>query len=296
MIQLPHHITGSNIAAARKKTELSLSSLILLGILAGMFIACGASASSVAMHAISNVGLARLTAGVIFPVGLMMIVFVGGELFTGDCLMIMGCIHGEFSAEKMLRVLTVVYLGNFLGAVIPAFLVNASGQFHYSADLLGAFTIKVAMGKVTMSFGAAFVSGILCNIFVCIAVLMAAAAKDIAGKVLAIFFPIMAFVVSGYEHCVANMYYIPAGIFAAANDAYVRTAVEAYGYTAAQLESLTWGNFLAANLLPVTLGNIVGGMLFVGLPLYLIHKEKLPAPKADDVCCGSPSGKALGAG
>jgi len=261
-----------------------------------MFIACGASASSVAMHAISNVGLARLTAGVIFPVGLMMIVFVGGELFTGDCLMIMGCIHGEFSAEKMLRVLTVVYLGNFLGAVIPAFLVNASGQFHYSADLLGAFTIKVAMGKVTMSFGAAFVSGILCNIFVCIAVLMAAAAKDIAGKVLAIFFPIMAFVVSGYEHCVANMYYIPAGIFAAANDAYVRTAVEAYGYTAAQLESLTWGNFLAANLLPVTLGNIVGGMLFVGLPLYLIHKEKLPAPKADDVCCGSPSGKALGAG
>lgn len=276
----PQQIVTSNIAAAKGKTVLPLGRLILLGIFAGMFIACGASASSVAMHNISNVGLARLVAGSIFPVGLMMIVFVGGELFTGDCLMIMGCLHGRFPAWRMAKVLVVVFLSNFIGAALLAALVNASGQLHYSGDLMGAFTMKVAIGKLTMSFGSAFASGILCNIFVCIAVLMAAAAKDIGGKVWAIFFPIMAFVVSGYEHCVANMYYIPAGIFAAANEAYVKAAEAAYGYTAAQFELLTWGNFITRNLIPVTLGNIVGGMVFVGLTLYLIHSAKIRAEEA----------------
>lgn len=272
---VPAQIVAANITAAKGKTELPMLRLILLGIFAGMFIAGGAAASSVAMHAVENVGLGRLVAGVIFPVGLMMIVFVGGELFTGDCLMIMSGLHGKISVRAMLRVLVVVFCSNFLGAALFAALVSASGQFAYSSNLLGAFTIKVALGKVNLSFGSAFVSGILCNFFVCVAVLMAAAAKDIAGKVLAIFFPIMAFVVSGFEHCVANMYYVPAGIFAAANGAYVKAAEAAYGYTAAQLEALTWGNFLVHNLLPVTLGNIVGGMVFVGIPLYVIHSAKL---------------------
>ena len=273
----PTQIVSGNIVAANNKTQTSVFRLILLGIFAGMFIACGASASSVAMHAISNVGLARLVAGCVFPIGLMMIVFVGGELFTGDCLMIMGCMHKEFSVWKMLKVLIVVWISNFIGSAIFAAMVNASTQYNFTSGLLGAFTIKVAMGKLGMSFQSAFISGILCNFFVCIAVLMAAAAKDIAGKVWAIFFPIMAFVVSGYEHCVANMYYIPAGIFAAGNEAYVQKAMETYGYTAAQLEGLNWANMLIVNLLPVTLGNIVGGMVFVGLPLYLIHSAKLRA-------------------
>lgn len=274
-ILTPQQIVSANIRASAGKTQLPLLRMVLLGIFAGIFIACGASASSVAMHAVPNVGLARLVAGCIFPVGLMMIVFVGGELFTGDCLMIMGCLHGSYSLWSMLQVLTVVFFSNFLGAALLAALVSSSSQFGFSGGLLGAFTIKVALGKVTMSFASAFVSGILCNLFVCIAVLMAAAAKDIAGKVWAIFFPIMAFVVSGYEHCVANMYYIPAGIFAAANDTYVQAAMYQYGYSEAQLESLNWMNFLVKNLIPVTLGNIVGGMVLVGLPLYLIHREKL---------------------
>ena len=210
----------------------------------------------------------------------MMIVLVGGELFTGDCLMIMGCVHGKFSAVKMIKVLVVVYLSNFIGSVIFAELVNLSGQYSYTNGLLGAFTIKVAMGKVNLSFGAAFASGILCNIFVCMAVLMAMAAKDISGKIWAIFFPILAFIVSGYEHCVANMYYIPAGIFAKANSTYAAVAMESYGYTTLQLESLNWVNFALKNLVPVTLGNIVGGMIFVGLPLYLIHSQKLKADEA----------------
>ena len=276
-IVVPQQIVAANITAARGKTQLPLARMILLGFFAGMFIACGASASSVAMHAVENVGLARLVAGCIFPVGLMMIVFVGGELFTGDCLMVMGCLHGEYRVIDMLRVLAVVFLSNFAGAAVMAAMVSATTQFGFTGNLLGAFTIKVAMGKVNMSFGAAFVSGILCNIFVCVAVLMAAASKDIAGKVWAIFFPIMAFVVSGYEHCVANMYYVPAGIFAAANPAYAEAAVSAYGYTAGQMASLNWANFLVKNLVPVTLGNIVGGMVFVGLPLYLIHARKIKA-------------------
>ena len=276
-ISTPPQIVTANMNAAKGKTELPALRMILLGIFAGMFIAAGASSSSLAMHAIDNVGLARLVAGTIFPVGLMMIVFVGGELFTGDCLMIMGCMHKKFSVLSMVKVLVVVYLSNLVGSVLFAALVFLSGQYNYTGGLLGAFTIKVAMGKVNLSFVSAFISGILCNIFVCVAVLMAAAAKDIAGKVWAIFFPILAFVVSGYEHCVANMYYIPAGIFAAGNEVYAERAMQAYGYTAAQLADLNWVNFVVRNLVPVTLGNIVGGMVFVGLPLYLIHAQKLKA-------------------
>lgn len=273
----PRQIVEANMLAAAAKAETPIRRMIVLGISAGMFIAGGAAASSVAMHAVSNVGIARFLGGCIFPVGLMMIVFIGGELFTGDCLMIMGCIHKNVSLWKMIRVLAVVYLANLAGAVMIAFLVYASGQFGYTGDLLGAYTIKVAMGKVNLSFGAAFSSGILCNIFVCAAVLMASAAKDIAGKVWAIFFPILAFVVSGYEHCVANMYYIPAGIFAMGNDAYLEKAITEYGYTAEQLASLNWGSFLAKSALPVTLGNIVGGMVFIGLLLYFIHYKNIDA-------------------
>lgn len=276
-ISTPPQIVAANMNAAKSKTELSLGRMILLGIFAGMFIAGGASASSLAMHAISNVGLARLVAGTIFPVGLMMIVLVGGELFTGDCLMIMGCVHGKFSVFKMVKVLIVVYLSNLVGSLLFAGLVYASGQYNYTNGMLGAFTIKVALGKVNLSFGAAVASGILCNIFVCMAVLMATAARDISGKIWGIFFPILTFIVSGYEHCVANMYYIPAGIFAAANEAYVTSGVNNAMFAADQLANLNWVNFVVKNLIPVTIGNILGGMVFVGLPLYLIHEKKLKA-------------------
>ena len=279
-ISTPPQIVAANMYAAKGNTELPLGRMILLGIFAGMFIAGGASASRLAMHAISNVGLARLVAGAIFPVGLMMIVLVGGELFTGDCLMIMGCVHGKFSVSKMVKVLTVVYLSNLVGSLIFAGLVYASGQYNYTNGMLGAFTIKVALGKVNLSFGAAVASGILCNIFVCMAVLMATAARDISGKIWGIFFPILTFIVSGYEHCVANMYYIPAGIFAKASSTYASLAMESYGYTTLQLDSLNWANFVVKNLIPVTIGNILGGMVFVGLPLYLIHRQKLKADEA----------------
>ena len=274
---LPAEVVEANINAACTKVKMPIWKMILLGVLGGMFIACGASSSSVAMHNISNVGLARLVAGAVFPVGLMMIVFIGGELFTGDCLMINGVLDKRYSVWSMLRVLLIVWFSNLIGSVEIAFLAYAAGQYNFTNGLLGAFTIKVALGKVNLSFGTAFASGIACNVFVCAAVLMAAAAKDIEGKVWAIFFPILAFVVSGYEHCVANMYYIPAGLFAMQIETYVQRAMDEYGYTAEQLSGLNLANFFVKSSIPVTLGNMVGGMLFLGVILYFVNKKKKEA-------------------
>lgn len=268
----PPQVVEGYIKAGVGKAKMPLGRMILMGICAGIFIACGASASNMGMHTIANASAAKIIAGTIFPVGLMMYILIGGELFTGDCLMVMGAIDKKYSFVSVARVLTIVFLSNLIGSVLLAFFVFASGQWDYSSGLLGAFTIKIAMGKVNTTFFHGFFSGIMCNIFVCGAVLMASAAKDVVGKVWASFFPIFAFVISGYEHCVANMYYIPAGIFAMQNDTYVNVAMEKYGYTAEQLESLNWLNFFIQNELPVTLGNIVGGM-FLGVILYIIHKK-----------------------
>lgn len=268
----PVQVFEGNMKAGEGKAALPLLKCILLGIMAGAFIAFGGATSNAAIHNISNQGLAKTLAGCIFPVGLMMIVFIGGELFTGDCLMIAGAVDKRFSVLKMVRTLVVVWLSNLVGAVIIAALVYFSGLLDYTNGALGAFTIKVAYGKCTLAPFRAVCSGILCNILICIAVLMAGAAKDIAGKVWAIFFPIWAFVVGGWEHCVANMFYIPAGIIASTNETYVAKAEELYGITAAQIaEHVNIGGFIA-NQIPVTIGNILGGMVFVALPLYAIHK------------------------
>lgn len=271
----PAQVLAANIKTEEGRVNMKFGRMFLLGILAGMFIALGAAASSVAMHNVANVGVSRFIGGCIFPVGLMMIILIGGELFTGDCLLILGVLDKKFNVLSMLRVLVVVWISNLVGAVAIAGLAYFSGQYNYTSGLLGAFTIKVAMGKASMGFGTAFSSGILCNIFVCGAVLTAAAAKDVGGKVWAAFFPILAFVVSGYEHCVANMYYIPAGIFAMQNENYVQIAMEEYGYTAEQLANLNWQTFFINSSIPVTLGNMVGGMIFVGAILYVIYKKDI---------------------
>ncbi len=256
------------------KVSAPFSRLFIRGILAGVMIALGASGSSVAAHSVDNVGLARLLSGVVFPVGLMMVIVLGAELFTGDCLMVMGTVDKKHTPLQLIRCLVIVYIGNLAGALLLAAAAYASGQFDYSAGGLGGYTIKVALGKATISFGKAVVSGILCNFLVCAAVMMATCAKNIMGKLFCAFFAIMLFVVAGFEHCVANMYYIPAGIFAKGNPAYVQAAVERYGCAADQISRLSWQNFFVTNLIPVTIGNIIGGMVFVGLALYYGNKEK----------------------
>lgn len=277
MFNTPAQIVEGNINGAVVKAKLPFGKLVLLGILAGMYIGGGAAASNVAMHTIEGVGMARFIGGCIFPVGLMMIVFMGGELFTGDCMMVMAAAHKKISWLDVVRVLVLVWILNLVGGLIMSLLVFYSGQLNYTGGMLGAYTIKVAMSKVGVSFGGGVASGILCNVFVCAAVLMGSAAKDIAGKVWGIFFPIMAFVVSGYEHCVANMYYIPAGIIAATNEKYAALAMSEYGYTAEQMAQLNWGTFFVNNEIPVTIGNIIGGAVFVGLAMYALNRKNIKA-------------------
>ena len=251
-----------------------VAKIFVAAIMAGMFIAFGGSSSNVAVFGIENVGLARTLAGCIFPVGLMLIVLVGGELFTGNCMMIGGVMTGRIKAMQMIRVLVTVYLGNLVGSLIVSFLAYYSGQWKYGAGALGAYTIKVAFGKLNLSFGTAVASGILCNILVCVAALMASASKDSVGKIFGCFFPIWAFVIAGYEHCVANMYYIPAGIIAAMDPAFAQKAMELYGYTAEDLAMLNPVNMIVNNLIPVTIGNIIGGMLFVAVPYVYLYNKK----------------------
>ena len=266
-------VIEQNIQNGIKKTNLTTKKLILLGIAAGFFIGIGAEASSLAMHGISNVGLARTVAGAVFPIGLMLIVLLGGELFTGNCLISMAVYDKKAKLKGMIRNLTIVYISNFIGAALMAWMINNCGQLNFSDGGAGAFTIKVALGKVGIDPIQAIVSGILCNVLVCLAIFMAATAKDVAGKCIAIFFPIFVFVISGFEHCVANMYYIPAGIFAAHNPLYAAKATELYGITAEQLSGLNFVTMFS-NLIPVTIGNIIGGMVFVGLLYWYLYRKK----------------------
>ena len=263
------------IAGCQSKVEMTKENLIARSVLAGALIGMGAAASSVAAHTISDVGLARLAAAVVFPVGLMMVILLGAELFTGDCLMAMSVTDGKQSLKEVIRVLVSVYFGNFVGAGVLALLINMSGQLNYSGGMLGAYTIKVAMGKVNVSFMEGITSGLLCNVLVCAAVLMAICAKDVTGKLIAVFFTIMLFVTAGFEHCVANMYYITAGLLAKLNPSYVSLAMEQYGYSVEQLKHLNLYHFLVTNLVPVTIGNLLGGIVFLGLPLYYMNSRRV---------------------
>lgn len=259
------------IEGCEAKVRMSANRLFGKAVLAGAMIGFGAAASSVAAHTISDVGLARLAAAVVFPVGLMMVMLLGAELFTGDCLIAMAVLDRKQKLKSLVRILLMVYLGNFVGATMLAVLISMSGQLDFSAGMLGAYTIKVAVAKVNISFVQGVVSGLLCNVLVCAAVLMAMCAKDITGKLVAIFFTIMLFVTAGFEHCVANMYYITAGIIAKANPEYLQLAIDTYGCTAQQLEKLNFANYVISNLLPVTIGNVLGGIVFFGMPMFLLN-------------------------
>lgn len=274
----PAEIAKKYSEVGRQKTHCPAYKLILLGILAGAFIALAAQGSNVAIHTIVSVGLGKALAGAIFATGLMMVIITGAELFTGNTLIVISCLEKKSCWQKMLQNWFYVYLGNFIGSIFIVLLILNSGQFSYSGGLLGGFTIKVAAYKTGLSFEKAFFMGILCNILVCLAVWMAAAAQDITGKLLAIFFPIWLFITSGFEHSIANMYYIPAGILAKLQPGLVEQSI-ALGVTGGQLSQLTWAGFFS-NLLPVTLGNIVGGSLFVGLTYwicYLFQVKSIPS-------------------
>jgi formate/nitrite transporter len=266
----PPQVAEGFIETGVKKAKLTVPKQLVLGILAGAYIAFAAEGSNAAIHTISSLGIAKALAGALFSAGLMLVVIGGAELFTGNCLMVISVCKKRIGLSALLRNWCFVYVGNFIGALFIALLIRYSGQLGFSDGLLGAFTIKTAVYKVGLPFGRALIMGILCNWLVCLAVWLAAAAKDVTGKILAIFFPIWLFVASGFEHCVANMYYVPAGILAKTDGALFDAAVE-MGVSAEQIDGLTWGSFLSHNLLPVTIGNIIGGAVFVGFLYSFVY-------------------------
>ncbi len=255
----PKEISKKWESIAMQKAGLSIGKQLLLGFLAGAFIAFGALGSTVASTAIGG-GLGRLAGAAVFPAGLMLVVMAGAELFTGNCLMAGPLCNGRVSWLGVLRNWLFVYLGNLLGARFMASLVHASG-FLWDTALCGA-VMAAAAKKTALPFDAALLRGIGCNILVCGAVWMASGADTAGGKAVCCFFPVMLFVLCGFEHSVANMYYVPLGIKIRAawesSFSLHRHAMDA-AVPEGFFENVTWDAFLLKNLLPVTLGNIIGG-------------------------------------
>lgn len=245
---------------------------LILAMAAGAFISFGAQASLTAMAGTDSVafGLAKMLGGIIFSAGLMMIVFTGAELFTGNVLISMSVLEKKIPVAKLFRNWFWVYIGNFIGAIIVASLIHFANAYHGTNEVLGVLGLKVAYGKVNLTFTQALASGILCNWLVCMAVWMAAAAKDVSGKIWAILFPITAFAMCGYEHCVANMYMITNGLLVKTSEA----VVTASGFTTEQLATLNLKTFLINNLVPVTIGNIIGALLFVAGTFWLAYMKR----------------------
>ncbi len=249
-----------------QKTTASDWKVIILGIFAGFYIGFGGAISTLVgsdSAKFLGVGLSKFFVGGVFSVGLMLVVIAGAELFTGNNLMLMGVLDRRVSVGKVLYKWLLVYLANFAGSILLAYLIYASGLWKGGEFLTGIAALKIAAAKVSLPWGEAFVRGILCNILVCLAVWMAIASNNIIGKIFAIFFPIMTFVAMGFEHSIANMYFIPLGLFL--------KGTAAAGASGLDLGGLTWIAFLWKNLLPVTLGNIVGGAGFVGALYWMVY-------------------------
>lgn len=280
MFYTPAEVAENYVDTACKKASTPAFKQFILGILAGAFIAFAAEGSNTAIHTIESVGVGKALAGALFATGLMMVIIAGAELFTGNTLIVVGVCERKTAWIALLKNWFFVYTGNFVGSVLIAVLIHQSGQLGFSSGMLGGFTLKLAAYKTGLSFSQAFAMGILCNWLVCLAVWMASAAKDITGKLFAIFFPIWLFITSGFEHSIANMYYIPAGIFAKSNPVFVQQALE-LGAKQSAIDFLNWGTFITNNLIPVTLGNIVGGSFFVGIfywVAYVLKTKKSPVP------------------
>jgi len=268
----PKEIAENVVEIGKKKSELPILPMVMLGMLAGVYIGFGCELCTMVTHDLSKylgVGFAKFLGGSVFSVGLMLVVIAGSELFTGNCLILTGVFAHNVSLKGMLRNWLFVYVANFGGSLLLVIIMYYSGLWKLGNFGVGASALTTAVGKVNLSFVEAFCRGIGCNWLVCLAVWLAIAGKDSISKIFGIYFPIMTFVASGFEHCVANMYFIPMGLFLKGSAAVVNTA----GLTQS-IDSLTWSSFLISNLIPVTLGNIVGGAVFVGGVYFLVYLRK----------------------
>lgn len=261
-----------------RKANLPNIKVFMLAILAGAFIALGAAFSTTTLAGASVLpyGAARLLAGLAFSLGLILVVVGGAELFTGNSLIVMAWASGKIKISALLRNWAVVYLGNFIGSIGTAGLMFLARQYASGAGSVGQIALSTATSKVQLEFVQAVVSGILCNSLVCLAVWLTYSARSTLDKITAIVFPITAFVAMGFEHSVANMYFIPYALFIRQLDPAFVAGLGNNG----NVESLTWPAFLLNNLLPVTIGNIIGGSLLVGLFYWMIYLRGAKEPRA----------------
>ena len=269
---LPPEMAKKAEEAGVVKANLGKRRMFALAVLAGAFIALGAIfATTVTTGAAGSLtfGVTKLLGGLVFSLGLILVVVAGAELFTGNNLIVMAWAARKVSTAKLLRNWVIVYLGNFVGAILTVGLMFVSGQYTFASGAVGLNALNIANGKIGFGFLQAVALGALCNALVCLAVWLCLSARTTTDKILAIIFPITAFVAAGFEHSVANMFFVPMGLFikAWAGPAFW----EAAGTTAAAYPNLTWTNFLVHNLLPVTIGNIIGGALMVGLVYWFIY-------------------------
>jgi formate transporter len=268
---LPAEIAEKAESVGVYKARLDVLTLLALAILAGAFIALGAMFATTVLAGADGAlpfGLSRLLAGVAFCLGLILVILGGAELFTGNTLMVMAWAAGKLRLRDMLRAWLIVYIGNFIGAVGTALLVFLSGQYLAGRGAVTAVVLTIAHDKATLPYDRAFFLGILCNVLVCLAVWLSIGARTTSDKVLAILFPVSAFVVAGFEHSVANMYLIPLGLFVKAWGPADMWSI--IGSSASDHAALTWPAFFVS-LIPVTIGNIIGGGVLVGGIYWFVY-------------------------
>ena len=258
-----------------KKAVMGWRNTLALAVLAGAFIALGAVFSTAVTAGAAGqmpYGSIRLTAGLAFCLGLILVVVAGAELFTGNNLIVMAWADRRLSMGKVLRNWSIVYTGNFVGSIATAVMMLFTLQYTFGGGAVGLNALAIANAKCSLGFVQAFALGVMCNALVCLAVWLCFSARTTTDKILSIIFPITAFVAAGFEHSIANMYFIPIGLLIKATAA--PEFWTAIGKTAADYGYLTWANFFIANLLPVTIGNIVGGAVMVGLVYWFIYIRK----------------------
>ena len=245
--------------------------VFVLGVLAGAFIALGAAFATTVGSGGGDVpyGVLRLLVGLAFTLGLILVVVAGAELFTGNNLIVMAWASRRVSSGRLLANWGLVYAGNFAGAFATAVLVFLSKQYTFGGGQVGVTALSIASAKTSLGFGQAIVLGLLCNALVCLAVWLTYGAHTTADKILAIIPPIAAFVALGFEHSVANMYFIPVALLIKTNDSWMDTTAGV-----PDVSGLTWGSFLFDNLLPVTIGNIIGGAIMVGAVYWFVYLRR----------------------
>ena len=271
---MPQEIAVKAEAVGIAKARRDWLTLFVLGVLAGAFIGLGAMFSTTVLAGADGVlpyGVGRLLAGTVFCLGLILCILGGAELFTGNTLMVMAWAARKITLGEILRAWAIVYVGNFVGAIGTALLVFLSGQYLGGDGSVASVAVKIGMAKSSLPFDRALFLGILCNVLVCLAVWLSLGARSTTDKVMAIIFPISAFVVAGFEHSVANMYLIPLAMMI---DAFPPEAL--IGKLPANADALTIGGFFG-NLVPVTIGNIIGGGVLVGAVYWFVYLRTRPA-------------------